>query len=229
MFDLFERLRLTGNLYRSLQICGLLACLFVSSFSQAQLRTEKLSKPALPKAFKYKGGIVDGLTWTDSIGKHFVILTETGPFVGKNQKSEITDCEGACQDAELYAYHYVKTKDSSYQLWQLTDFERTCAFDVTASFAKESLSVTDFDRDGLAEVWLVYKTTCTSDVSPRTMKLLMYEEKNKYVARGTSKVKPGSGGVVGGSMQLDAAFQGGPPIFKTFATRLWNKHVEDVY
>ncbi|HEY1113488.1 MAG TPA: hypothetical protein VGE66_07995 [Chitinophagaceae bacterium] len=207
----------------------LLFSLLLSFLSWAQLRTEKLTKANLPKAFKYKGAIMDGLTWTDSIGKHFVILTETGPFMGKNQQNEMTDCEGACQDAEVYAYHYVKTKDSSYQLWQLTDFERTCPFDVVAEFARESLSVTDFDRDGVVEVWFVYKTTCTSDVSPRTMKLLMYEEKKKYAARGTSRVTPGPEGPVGGDFQLDATFKSGPLIFRTFAARIWNKHVRDIY
>ena len=214
---------------KSKPLCLLLLCVLLSSLSWAQLRTEKLTKAALPKAFKYKGTLVDGLTWTDSAGKHFVVLAETGPFVGKNQKSDWTDCEGDCEDAEVYAYHYVKAKDSSFLLWQLTDFVRTCPFDVVAEFSKESLSVTDFDRDGRAEVWFVYKTTCTSDVSPKNMKLFMYEEKNKYAIRGTSKVTAGPEGPIGGELQPDAAFKSGPPIFRTFATRLWNKHVMDIF
>lgn len=219
--------KLTFNTFKAYPIA--LLCLLFSFASRAQLRTEPVTKLTLPKSFKYKGRIVEGLSWKDSSARHFVILTETGPFVGKNQQSELTGCSGACQDAELYAYHFVQTKDSAYQLWQLSDFERTCPFDVVAEFTQGSLVVTDFDRDGAAEVWFVYKTTCTSDVSPRTMKLLMYEEKKKYAIRGTSKATAGPEGPVGGDMQLDAAFKSSPPIFRTFATRLWYKHVEDTY
>lgn len=213
---------------KAIPIFCLLAC-FLAASARAQLRTVPVTKLTLPKTFKYKGRIVEGLSWKDSLAKHFVILTETGPFVGKNQKSEMTGCEGACKDAELYAYHFVQGKDSAYQLWQLSDFERACPFDVGAEFARGSLVVTDFDRDGAAEVWFVYKTTCTSDVSPQNMKLLMYEEKKKYAIRGTSKVTAGPEGTIGGELQPDAAFKSGPPIFRTFATRLWNKHVEDKY
>lgn len=214
---------------KSKHIFCLLACFLSASFAWGQLRTEPVTRLTLPKTFKYKGRIVEGLGWKDSSARHFVILTETGPFVGKNQQSEMTDCEGACQDAELYAYHFVQAKDSSYRLWQVSDFERTCPFDVDAAFARGSLVVTDFDRDGAAEVWFVYKTTCTSDVSPRNMKLLMYEEKKKHAVRGTSKVTAGPEGPIGGDMQLDAAFKSSPPVFRAFATRLWNKHVEDKY
>lgn len=214
---------------KAIPIFCLLACFLAVSSARGQLRTVPVTKLTLPKTFKYKGRIVEGLSWKDSSAKHFVILTETGPFVGKNQKSEMTDCEGACKDAELYAYHFVQGKDSAYQLWQLSDFERTCPFDVGAEFARGSLVVTDFDRDGAAEVWFVYKTTCTSDVSPQNMKLLMYEQKKKYAIRGTSKVTPGPEGPVGGDMQLDAAFKSGPSIFRTFAARLWHKHVQDIF
>jgi hypothetical protein len=214
---------------KSLYLFWLFSSLLTTATAWGQIRTEPVTRLTLPKAFKYKGKLVEGLSWTDSFGKHFVVLTETGEFTGKNQKSELTECEGTCKDAEVYAYHFVKAKDSSYTLWQLSDFVRTCPFDVVAEFSRGSLVVTDFNRNGVAEVWFVYKTTCTSDVSPRTMKLLMYEEKKKYAIRGASKVTPGPEGPVGGDMQPDAAFKSAPPSFRAFAARLWNKHVADRY
>jgi hypothetical protein len=140
-------------------IYWLLACLFIFSTAQGQINTAKVTKAHLPKAISYKGHMADGQSWSDASGKHYVIPTETGEFIGKDQHSGLTECDGECKDAELYVYHFVQSTDSVALLWQLTDFIKTCPFDVLAQFSKGSLSVTDLDKDGTPEVWFVYKTT----------------------------------------------------------------------
>lgn len=195
----------------------------------AQIKTTKLHSNALSESISYKGTMVDGVTWNDSYGKNIVILSETGEFIGKDQQSDWVDCEGACTDAEIYAYHFIQAADSIKTLWQLKDYQRTCPFDVYAAFSKGSLTITDLNKDNVAEVWFAYKTTCTSDVSPRVMKLFMYEGGKKHGLRGTSKVTPGPEGAIGGEMKLDDAFKGKADSYRQYANRLWNKFVVDKY
>lgn len=202
--------------------------LLLTCTAAAQFKAIKINSADLPKALAYKGKVADAMSWSDVLGKHVIVLTETGEFKSKVQQSDV-ECYGECTDAELYAYHFVQQKDSAKLQWQLTDYERTCPFDINVAFAKGSLAVTDLDKDNTAEVWFVYKTTCTSDVSPQTMKLFMYEDNKRYAIRGTSKVKTGPKETRGGEMRMDNAFKTAPKIFRDFAVKHWNKFVLDTY
>lgn len=195
--------------------------LFISA--EGQINSSKLLKANLPKSISYKGTFLDCITWNDLLGKNIVLLTETGAFIGKNQNSSYTDCEGTCRDAELYAYHYILKGDSVKVVWKLEDFERTCPFDVMAEFSKNSLVVTDLNRNNIGEVWFVYKLTCTSDVSPATMKLFMYENENKHAIRGTSKLIFSKNEIIGGEMKLDEKFKNSSLQVQKYARQLWKQ------
>lgn len=171
---------------------------------------------SIPKGLDVKGKFVGGLRWDDRNGENWLILTETGEFKSPTQKRadspDLVD-----HDAEVYAYLFTKTPDGFKQTWKITDFNRNCQFDVSASFVPEATSVTDLDDDGLAEVWVVYRTACRSDVSPATMKLIMYEGTTKYAMRGETRI-----GEDGGGMNPDPAFRAAP-VFLKYAEAKWMK------
>lgn len=153
--------------------------------------------------------------------------------------------------AELAAYQYVKT-DSGYRLlWRITDFIKDCTFDVTCTFFKNAVSITDLDKDSVAETTVAYKLSCRSDVSPDEMKVIMHEGSMKYALRGLM-CDPGNGerqeGCATGEINLsklpkpkeeweemlqsfgryksDKDFEKAPPAFLSFARRQWLKYVK---
>jgi hypothetical protein len=107
------------------------------------------------------------------------------------------------------------------------DFVAECSLDLAAQFAPKSLTVTDLDQDGTAEVWLVYRTTCRGDVSPSTQKIIMYEGPRKYAVRGTSRLALGGGQHDGGTYTLDAAWAAAPATFRQHAAQLWQQHRDE--
>lgn len=167
---------------------------------------------------EHKGEIQDNLSWVDDLGEHCVIVCETG----KINKKEAYDMES--YDAELYAYKFSKKDGKTVQDWKIQDFVRDCAFDITAYFAKNTLQVTDLDDDGKAEVWVMYKLTCRSDVSPCDMKIIMYEDQTKHAMRGQNKVPAGNNTFFGGEYKFDEAFNTAPKKFRDFALKLWNEN-----
>lgn len=132
-----------------------------------------------------KGQFKQGFRWNDLNGENYLILTETGAFeTGSRKPHQDVDSD---RDAELYAYRFVNVNGRFSQAWRVTDFVRTCPLDTIAEFLPAT-EITDLDNDGLAEVWVMYKTACRSDVRPATLKLIMYENRQKYAMRGTTRI-----------------------------------------
>lgn len=195
-------------------------CFFpVVLFSQSKFKVINSNESKLPILLNYKGDIKDHARWVDDLGEHTVIVCETG----KINKKEVYDMES--YDAELYAYKYDKKDGQITQDWKIQDFVRDCPFDITANFVDNTLQVTDLDKDGTGEVWVMYKTTCRSDVSPSSMKIIMYEGQAKHAMRGQNKVPATETTYFGGEYKFDEAFDSAPKSFREFAIKLWNENI----
>ena len=144
-----------------------------------------LTAQQIPLSIKVKGKILEAWQWTDILGENILINSLVGPYDDK-EKNENGE---AGQSAELHAAHYVK-KDSSYQLiWQIDDGEKSCPFDITCSFIKGATTITDLDKDGVAETTIQFRLACRSDVSPAEMALIMHEDTTRYYLLGQCWVK----------------------------------------
>lgn len=192
---------------------------FLSASGQGQIKPIELDTTKLPKDIKVTGKIVTAVRWTDKSGDNVVITTETGETVNKNELSD------DYRDAALYAYHYIVDKDSTYLSWKVCDFIKECPVDIEANFVKNTFQVTDLNNDGVAEVWLMYKTACHGDVSPGDMKIIMYQGKQKFAIRGQNKVQISENEFLGGDYKFDKAFANGPKEFLAFARKLWDKNI----
>lgn len=201
------------RLYVLTLLCTLTSC------KQGQITTTKLDTAKLPDGIKFTGKIKTAARWKDKTGNNIVLTTETGETINKTSPSD------DYRDAALYAYHYIVGKDSTYLTWKVYDFIKECPVDIEANYVKNSFQVTDLNNDGVAEVWLMYKTVCHGDVSPCNMKIIMYQGQQKYVVRGQNKVQVSDKEFNGGNYKFDKAFADGPKEFLKFAKKLWNKNI----
>jgi hypothetical protein len=144
-------------------------------FSQA-LSSEKIKATDFPKAIKFRGKFIEAWKWNDKQGENLLLLSATDITWNGNEDE---------QTIRLFACQYRK-KDTGYKiLWKLNDIVEKCPVDVTAEFIKGSTSITDLDKNGIAETTVIYKLACRGDVSPADMKLIMYEDTIKYALRGS--------------------------------------------
>lgn len=192
--------------------------------AQAQT-TQKADLKNLPKGITYEGKVKDAIRYTDSLGDNIVITTQTGAYVSNRF---VHETEG--QDAELFAYHYLVKNGVATQTWKVYDYVSDCPVDMELAFLKGTFQVTDLDKDGHNEVWLMYKHCCHGDVSPCGMKVIMYEGTKKYAMRGENKVfggtdDKGADHYMGGGYEFDPAFNGAPAVFRNYAKALWEKNI----
>jgi hypothetical protein len=200
----------------------------VRSAEVAALEVLSFSVEALPPDADVIGDVVDGARWRDANGENVLVLAETGEFPAAGE----CEVDHPCRDAEIRAYHFARNGAAWKRLWLVTDFERTCGWDLTAGFVKGSLSVTDLDHDGVGESTFLYTLTCTSDVSPSTLKLIMHEGQAKYAIRGTTDLSVVLGGkseYSGGDRNVDPAFDRAHARQRSYALAQWERFVKPDY
>lgn len=188
----------------------------------AQFNLTALTVKSIPKNIQYKGKFLKAVRWADKAGDHIVITTETG-------ETNSSTGEADARDAAIYAYHYTANNDGWKQTWQLYDYVKECPVDIEAKFIDQTFAITDLDKDGHAETWLMYKTSCLCDVSPADLKVIMYESDKKHAMRGRSKIKLTPNQYEGGEYRYDDAFANAPDVFMKYATQLWKQHVLETW
>lgn len=188
------------------------------TFGQEPIKASRLDATQLPRTIDFQGKFKNALRWTDRAGEHIVVTAETGVYHNKKNTQDWSD-------AELFAQHYLVKAGVARQIWEVYDFVKDCPVDVQATFIKNTLQVTDLNKDGVAEVWVMYKTACQGDVSPATMKIIMYQGAQKFAMRGENKVKLSEKEQYGGEYTFDKTFLAAPKEFRDFAVRLWTKNI----
>lgn len=109
----------------------------------------------------------------------------------------------------------------------VNDSSENCDVHLRASFRDAALSLTDLDADGIGEITFAYSLSCASDVSPSILKLLMLENGDKYILRGTTRVQDSPTHRTGGEYREDASFKNAPKSFLDHAKSQWLKVRDD--
>lgn len=185
-------------------------------FGQKKYTVTKLKLENIPKEIKYSGKIIDAITWEDDLGKNLVMTCKTEATI--NLKSEMDG-----YDVEIYAYHYLLINNKPKFVWKIYDYVSGCLSDVQNEFINNTLSVTDLNNDGIAEIWIMYIIDCHGDASPDHMKIIMYHGNQKYAMRGLNKMDLSDND--GGQYTFDKEFLKAPKAFKDYAIKLWKKNI----
>ncbi len=173
----------------------------------------------LPQEIEYRGVPVEIVRWRDTLGSNILLLTQTGAFNNKNSSGEISEVIN--DKAEINAFHFINSGNGFKRQWKLYDFIECDGVDMYAGFLPHSLTITDIDNDGVAEVTFLYKLVCRGDASPAEQKLIMYEGSDKYALRGETRICLGElNEYYGGSFKADEKLLN-KSDFYNFAKKRW--------
>jgi hypothetical protein len=173
-------------------------------------KATRISQAELPAGLKPLDTLVHALRWSDRAGDNVAAFSRTLDEKHGNARLQIELWSGKDGHGGV-----VRT---------LKDAELHCEFDLYAEFIEAALGVTDLDGDGLGELTFAYRTTCTSDVSPFTLKLFLLEQREKYAVRGYTVVDAGEGEKLGGDKTLDPALRK-QPAFARHLEAVWKRIV----
>jgi hypothetical protein len=195
--------------------------LLVHSNLNAQIKSRSVVKSTLPKIVAFKGKVNQAIQFQDNTGSYLTFNTQTGeqPQKGDDQFKQ----------AHLYAYLYQNKGNGLYTpIWQLHDFIANCDLDIKAQIIPGSLTVTDLNKNGKAEVWIAYRLSCSGDISPSELKVVMQEQKLKFLKHGIGKIKIGKAHQPDGGEVISDQFKKAPISFKQYADKLWNKYLVEI-
>jgi hypothetical protein len=191
--------------------------------TRTAILTEEL--PTTSDFPKVNGNVVKAVRYKDKTGDNLILLTETE--IVSNAKPDVDYPLFPPRSKELFAYRFLmRPGGNTYeQAWRITDFVRECdLYEMYAAFVEDAFRITDLNNDGVAEIWVVYMLTCRGDITPRTMKIIMYEGGKKYAVRGEAlsmnQYSEDEFEYIGGGYTLDDAFNAAPE-YKDFAVDLW--------
>ncbi|MDX9846100.1 MAG: hypothetical protein RBT74_03875 [Tenuifilaceae bacterium] len=129
----------------------------------------------------HAGKIVYFNRWTDSNGQNIILLSED--ITETNPPDDMPTLS-----VDLNAYHYIKKGNSHELLIKHTDSQLDCGFESRARFMEGSVSIADADSNGFSEVSFVYRTGCSSELSPDGLTLVTLENGQKYTIKGSTQV-----------------------------------------
>ena len=154
---------------------------------------------SIPDAVDAKGPAAWG--WRDGNGNNVFVVTYS-----EQEHGEEDDSPSTLSRSMVITHDVVGTDGKAVRKRTVRDFVKACPFDVHLHLEDDSLQTTDLDGDGLAEITFAYQITCTSDMSPRTRKLLLLEDGEKYILRGHTGLGAGWGAAGARGADRDPAF-----------------------
>jgi hypothetical protein len=192
--------------------------IFISASVNGQIKTQPVAIANLPKNISLLGKPMQAIKFQDNSGSCIAITTQTGeqPQKGDDEFKQV----------HLYSYVYkINAAAPVALIWQLHDMVTDCNLDIVANFIPGSLTITDLDKNGKAEVWVAYRLSCRGDISPSELKIIMHEGATKYAKRGIGKIKIGKAVQHDGGVITSDNFNKAPASFKIYAGKLWDKCV----
>ena len=180
-----------------------------------ELILERIQGDDIPVECDYNGYMHYCWTWTDEAGVNYLLRTLSEPEVEIYESPDSFEITSQY----LHVYHYRKAKGDEMELIrELTDFVKACEFDVNIAHL-DGVELTDVDQDYIGEVTFGYRLACRSDVSSSDQKVILFEDGDKFILRGTSQVYG-----YGGDYEAGDEFDDANPDFLYQVAAYWDRY-----
>jgi len=178
-------------------------------------------KSELKKLKDLKGEFKHAIKWKDNNGENLFIFTLENSFIQWDMEEE-----GMGDFVyHINAYHF-SLDGKKYQLLKnhqnLTPECSSPPFALEADFIYEAFEILDLNKDGIAEISFIYYYNCSSEINPKSYKLVFIDQNKTYSVSGSEYLKqyyPDSG-----KRFFGAEFKGATDEIIDFATKKWDKH-----
>ncbi|MDR1678989.1 MAG: hypothetical protein LBR81_04345 [Prevotellaceae bacterium] len=152
---------------------------------------------------------------------------ERGEYVG-GRMDTLRPAEAEHRLKGLFVYHYVLNNNTATLVWRNTDHNQMeCSYrHLSGEYLSKPL-VTDIDKDGQAEVWLVYQFLCRDNATtPANIKIVLKRGTKTHTMEGLRVITVGEKSF-GGEIVPDKSWSQVPQEYRDYALQLWNKFKDE--
>lgn len=146
------------------------------------------------------GALVMARRIVDRAGEHLLVVSR---LAGPSSAPRATP--GATERIDLFAALYTRKDKAWPQAWIIQDKVDCPGLDASAEFFSEYITVTDLDKNGIAEVSVPYKLSCGGGIDANTLKVILRQGAQKLALRGTTLRNARMEAHYGGDMAFDPA------------------------
>ncbi|MDQ1920133.1 M949_RS01915 family surface polysaccharide biosynthesis protein [Massilia pseudoviolaceinigra] len=147
-----------------------------------------------------RGTLVKAERIVDRAGEHLLVVTlDSGPSTAAKATP------GAAERFELFAVLYTRKDKAWPQTWIIEDHVDCPGLDSSAKFFPDYITVTDLDKNGMAEVTVPYTMSCGGGVDANELKVILRQGEQKLALRGTTLRNTRVSAAYGGEMRFDPA------------------------
>lgn len=150
-------------------------------------------------------------SFSDKSGIHFLLLMRDSVMLSDGTKR-----------VSLQAAQSLNSAGSWKKEWTINDKMDCKDLDLTADFIDSLTSISDMDANGLAESTIAYRLSCSGDIEPETVKVIMRQGKEKYAIRGLSVVKIEGAPTEGSTFAADPNLKS-KKVFYDYLVVIWKK------
>ena len=169
-------------------------------------------------AFPPPPAMVDARQVTDAGGRHMLILTRTaGP--SREQPDPARE-----ERVDLRATYYDETPSGWAEAWTIRDAVDCPQLDLEGKFLPKGVTITDLDRNGVAEVTVAYSMFCGGGVDPAALKVILRQGDMKLALRGETEIQlEGTTREGGGNTPDKALLRPENAVFKKHLDKVWSQ------
>jgi hypothetical protein len=189
----------------------------------AEVSANNIGKEDLQREhIAFTGDVVTAMNVQDKNGVHILVLTAV------RGESRERASHGRVERIDLRASYYSradgKPSGAWAEKWNIKDGVDCPGLDSEAAFFASRVTVTDLNKDGIAEVTVPYKMFCGGGIDSDTIKIIMRQNGEKFALRGESLVRlPGQEGF-GGTYKMDATLSlPGNAAYKQHLLSVWKQ------
>jgi len=208
---------------------GVAACMLLSM--QACRGAAAIGKPApidkqqlAVETIGFDGTLVAAYRISDAGGEHILVLSR------KAGASPAQPRSGRIERIDLFVTYHTRMGTKKWQQeWSIRDLTDCPGLDAEADFFATSVSFSDLNKDGKAEVTVPYRLFCGGGVDPYIIKIILRDGPTKLAIRGESLVRYPGQEPFGGEHQHDKALLAPDrAAYKQHLDAIWKKVSVDV-
>ena len=171
--------------------------------------------PVDTQATPFEGELIQTVSWVDLSGKNTLVISGKPAY----------PIDADMRRAELHVYAFVTPDDLPYPQWLLQEVVDSCYCDCAVELAESPIPIHDVDKDGIAEVFLMYFLNDLCDASPMFTKLTVASGKNMYVLEGYTRrfLAPGLPGLK--KISPGPTFSSAPSAIQQAAYMYWEEYL----